>query len=116
MEDKKKREGGKQRMRVGLKLESGRRLPLWQPEVKLSRRLHFSSSVCFSWILYILFNKLISNVCRKMYERHKRRYSFCAKGERALDVVLIKVGYFCAVSNKVVWCDNTAITTVITVI
>lgn len=29
----------------------------------------------------------------KMYERHKRRYSFCSKGERAVDVVLIKVGY-----------------------
>lgn len=28
----------------------------------------------------------------KMYERHRRRYSFCAKGERAVDVVLIKVG------------------------
>lgn len=27
-----------------------------------------------------------------MYERHKRRYSFCAKGERAVNVVLIKVG------------------------
>uniref|UniRef100_A0A8P4G5B5 Si:dkey-172h23.2 n=1 Tax=Dicentrarchus labrax TaxID=13489 RepID=A0A8P4G5B5_DICLA len=26
-----------------------------------------------------------------MYERHKRRYSLCAKGERAVDVVLIKV-------------------------
>ncbi|KAJ4938054.1 hypothetical protein JOQ06_002680 [Pogonophryne albipinna] len=26
-----------------------------------------------------------------MYERHKRRYSFCAKGERAVDVVLIKI-------------------------
>uniref|UniRef100_A0A667WNI5 Si:dkey-172h23.2 n=1 Tax=Myripristis murdjan TaxID=586833 RepID=A0A667WNI5_9TELE len=25
-----------------------------------------------------------------MYERHKRRYSLCAKGERAVDVVLIK--------------------------
>uniref|UniRef100_A0A3B3CFA3 Si:dkey-172h23.2 n=1 Tax=Oryzias melastigma TaxID=30732 RepID=A0A3B3CFA3_ORYME len=29
-----------------------------------------------------------------MYERHKRRYSLCAKEERAVDVVLIKVGYF----------------------
>lgn len=29
----------------------------------------------------------------KMYERHRRRYSFCSKGERALDVVLIKVGH-----------------------
>lgn len=28
----------------------------------------------------------------KMYERHKRKYSFCSKGERAVDVVLIKVG------------------------
>lgn len=28
----------------------------------------------------------------KMYERHRRRYSLCAKGERAVDVVLIKVG------------------------
>ncbi|AWP01963.1 putative A-kinase anchor protein 13-like [Scophthalmus maximus] len=28
---------------------------------------------------------------RKMYERHKRRYSLCAKGERAVDVVLIKM-------------------------
>lgn len=27
----------------------------------------------------------------KMYERYKRRYSLCAKGERTLDVVLIKV-------------------------
>lgn len=27
-----------------------------------------------------------------MYERHKRRYSLRAKGERAVDVVLIKVG------------------------
>ncbi|XP_036950372.1 A-kinase anchor protein 13 isoform X8 [Acanthopagrus latus] len=26
-----------------------------------------------------------------MYERHKRRYSLCAKGERAVDVVLIKI-------------------------
>lgn len=26
-----------------------------------------------------------------MYERHKRRYSLCAKGERAVNVVLIKV-------------------------
>ncbi|KAM4596554.1 A-kinase anchor protein 13 isoform 6-T6 [Fundulus diaphanus] len=26
-----------------------------------------------------------------MYERHKRRYSLCAKGERTLDVVLIKI-------------------------
>uniref|UniRef100_A0A3P8SBS1 Si:dkey-172h23.2 n=1 Tax=Amphiprion percula TaxID=161767 RepID=A0A3P8SBS1_AMPPE len=42
-----------------------------------------------------------------MYERHKRRYSLCAKGERAVDVVLIKVGYLSALSNKVVWYDNT---------
>ncbi|KAA0724555.1 A-kinase anchor protein 13 [Triplophysa tibetana] len=27
----------------------------------------------------------------KMYERHRRRYSLCAKGERAVDVVLIKI-------------------------
>lgn len=27
----------------------------------------------------------------KMYERYKRRYSLCAKGERTVDVVLIKV-------------------------
>ncbi|KAJ8340272.1 hypothetical protein SKAU_G00349050 [Synaphobranchus kaupii] len=27
----------------------------------------------------------------KMYERHKRRYSLCAKGERAVNVVLIKI-------------------------
>ncbi|KAM6980553.1 A-kinase anchor protein 13-like [Aplochiton taeniatus] len=26
-----------------------------------------------------------------MYERHKRRYSLCSKGERAMDVVLIKI-------------------------
>uniref|UniRef100_A0A3B4FL79 Si:dkey-172h23.2 n=1 Tax=Pundamilia nyererei TaxID=303518 RepID=A0A3B4FL79_9CICH len=41
-----------------------------------------------------------------MYERHKRRYSLCAKGERAVDVVLIKVGYLSALSNKVVWCGD----------
>uniref|UniRef100_A0A3Q0RH74 Si:dkey-172h23.2 n=1 Tax=Amphilophus citrinellus TaxID=61819 RepID=A0A3Q0RH74_AMPCI len=46
-----------------------------------------------------------------MYERHKRRYSLCAKGERAVDVVLIKVGYLSALSNKVVWCDNPAAAT-----
>lgn len=40
---------------------------------------------------------------RKMYERHKRKYSFCAKGERAVDVVLIKVGYLFALSKKVGW-------------
>lgn len=51
-----------------------------------------------------------------MYERHKRRYSLCAKGERAVDVVLIKVGYLSALSNKVVWYDNTATAAVITVI
>lgn len=27
-----------------------------------------------------------------MYERHRRRYSFCAKGEPTVDVLLIKVG------------------------
>lgn len=46
-----------------------------------------------------------------MYERHKRRYSLCAKGERAVDVVLIKVGDLSALSNKVVWCDNPAAAT-----
>lgn len=51
-----------------------------------------------------------------MYERHKRRYSLCAKGERAVDVVLIKVGYLSPLSNKVAWYDVTAAASVITVI
>lgn len=51
-----------------------------------------------------------------MYERHKRRYSLCAKGERAVDVVLIKVGYLSVLSNKVVWYYITANAKVITVI
>ena len=33
-----------------------------------------------------------------MYERHRRRYSLCAKGERTVDVVLIKVGVFVCVA------------------
>ncbi|KAM6942735.1 A-kinase anchor protein 13 [Xenentodon cancila] len=36
-------------------------------------------------------SKLVWIFAGKMYERHKRRYSFCAKGERAVDVVLIKI-------------------------
>lgn len=48
-----------------------------------------------------------------MYERHKRRYSFCAKGERAVDVVLIKVGYVSALSNKVASTASATVTTVI---
>lgn len=51
-----------------------------------------------------------------MYERHKRRYSLCAKGERAVDVVLIKVGNTSALSNKVTWFDDTGTALMITVI
>lgn len=100
---------------MGLELESCRRLPLWQPEVRLSRKLQLSSRV-FLLDFYISINKPTLDIYRKMYERHKRRYSLCAKGERAVDVVLIKVGYFSALSNKVVWCYNTASATVITVV
>uniref|UniRef100_A0A8C4ZB99 A-kinase anchor protein 13 n=1 Tax=Gadus morhua TaxID=8049 RepID=A0A8C4ZB99_GADMO len=35
-----------------------------------------------------------------MYERHRRRYSLCAKGERTVDVVLIKVGVILHVSME----------------
>lgn len=27
-----------------------------------------------------------------MYERHRKKYSFCTKGETTVDVLLIKVG------------------------
>lgn len=49
------------------------------------------------WFIHsVCVNALILS-CRQgeiasMYERHRRRYSFCAKGERTVDVVLIKVG------------------------
>lgn len=35
-----------------------------------------------------------------MYERHKRKYSLRAKGERAVDVVLIKVGHLIRTFRK----------------
>ncbi|MEQ2253091.1 hypothetical protein ILYODFUR_028587 [Ilyodon furcidens] len=53
---RKRREGGKKRRRVGLELKSGRRLPLWQPEVRLSRQLQLSSRV-FLLDFYISINK-----------------------------------------------------------
>lgn len=41
-----------------------------------------------------------------MYERHRRKYSFCAKGETTVDVVLIKVGG-CALLCKQYWLQIT---------
>ncbi|KAK5867946.1 hypothetical protein PBY51_012398 [Eleginops maclovinus] len=45
-----------------------------------------------------------------MYERHRRRYSFCAKGERAVDVVLIKIqresDVFCPEPSTVSTCTD----------
>ncbi|TNN74013.1 hypothetical protein EYF80_015834 [Liparis tanakae] len=45
-----------------------------------------------------------------MYERHRRRYSFCAKGERTVDVVLIKIqrerDVFCPETNTVTTCTD----------
>ena len=90
------KEGGRRRRREGAKLESGRRLLLW-PDVKLQL-----SSTVFLLDFNLLFSTSALDIWGgKMYERHKRRYSLCAKGERAVDVVLIKVGYLSALSNKV---------------
>lgn len=60
------------------------------PDVKLSTQLTLNSH---STLLLLDLTCFVMNL-RTMYERHKRRYSLCAKGERAVDVVLIKVGFF----------------------
>ncbi len=50
------------------------------------------SGLCTGCVLVQWFLSCRQGEIASMYERHKRKYSFCAKGERTVDVVLIKVG------------------------
>lgn len=63
-----------------------------------------------SFVLSDLLWESVLQIHGKMYERHKRRYSFCSKGQRAVDVVLIKVGYS-GLSEKVSCAANATVAT-----
>lgn len=98
-----KREGGR-RKKEGReeKKEGGCGARVWwkAPSAARCEKSPGSTRKRSRWIATYRLLKLLWIFTGKMYERHKRKYSFCAKGERSGDVVLIKVGKLSAPHNK----------------